>query len=368
MEDGHDEEIRSSSNCSNDLLLYCDEAPFAAEDDFSPVPPAAAIVDCDDAVDELMREYKAKERCFAPAAGGGYLRRLLHDCGGGGEGGLSSSVSSARSKAIHYILYAYGRLGLAAATAFNAANYLDRFLAINCHLSWELWMVEVVSVACLSVACKLDEVNIPPLHHLQMEEVLRHSFRASTVRDMELTLLKALQWRLACVTPYSYLQLLLLPTASPADRSLCTRLLLRCLSEPSFLRFDASVVAAAALRCTTAAAASNLTIPAPLSTQLAEECFKMMKKLALLELDSSSNSSSSSQREDQNYTAENAANHLQGTIGSTPPISVTDPFQNTTEDDDRSCSTSTVNNRSSAVIGRRRRLFGAPDIEFHEDV
>ena len=28
-------------------------------------------------------------------------------------------------------------------------------------------MVELVSVACLSVACKLDEVNIPSLHHLQ---------------------------------------------------------------------------------------------------------------------------------------------------------------------------------------------------------
>lgn len=29
---------------------------------------------------------------------------------------------------------AMGRLGLEAATAFNAANYLDRFLSINCHL------------------------------------------------------------------------------------------------------------------------------------------------------------------------------------------------------------------------------------------
>jgi hypothetical protein len=29
---------------------------------------------------------------------------------------------------------AVGRLGLAAATAFNAVNYLDRFLSINCHL------------------------------------------------------------------------------------------------------------------------------------------------------------------------------------------------------------------------------------------
>jgi hypothetical protein len=33
---------------------------------------------------------------------------------------------------------------------------------------WEAWMVELVSVACLSIACKLDEVDIPSLHHLQV--------------------------------------------------------------------------------------------------------------------------------------------------------------------------------------------------------
>lgn len=38
----------------------------------------------------------------------------------------------------------------------------------NAMQSWEVWMVEVVSVACLSVACKLDEVNIPSLHDLQV--------------------------------------------------------------------------------------------------------------------------------------------------------------------------------------------------------
>ena len=65
----------------------------------------------------------------------------------------------------------------------------------------------------------------------QMEEVTSHSFRASTIRDMELTLLKALQWRLSCVTPYSYLDLLPLPTTTAAaNRSRCIRLLLRSLS------------------------------------------------------------------------------------------------------------------------------------------
>ncbi|KAL5666787.1 hypothetical protein ACJX0J_019008, partial [Zea mays] len=145
---------------------------------------------------------------------------------------------------------AFGRLGLTVATVFNAVNYLDRFLSINCHLRWEAWMVELVSVACLSIACKLDEVNIPSLHHLQMEEVMSHSFLPATVRDMELTLLKALQWRLACVTPYSFLlPLLNTPPHTAAWTSRCTRLLIRSLAEPLFIQFDASVIASSALRC-----------------------------------------------------------------------------------------------------------------------
>jgi hypothetical protein len=69
--------------------------------------------------------------------------------------------------------------------------------------------------------------------YVQMEEVMSHSFRPSTIRDMELTLLKALQWSLACVTPFSFLQLLLplitsCTTAATASR--CTRLLIRSLS------------------------------------------------------------------------------------------------------------------------------------------
>ncbi|OEL25963.1 putative cyclin-D7-1 [Dichanthelium oligosanthes] len=120
-------------------------------------------------------------------------------------------------------------LGLSAATAFNAVNYLDRFLSINCHLRWEAWMVEL------------------------MEEAMSHSFRASSVRDMELTLLKALQWRLACVTPYSFLQLLhpfLLGGAAATAAAAATRLLIRSLAEPSLLlRFDSYVIAASAVRC-----------------------------------------------------------------------------------------------------------------------
>jgi cyclin D7 len=66
-----------------------------------------------------------------------------------------------------------------------------------------------------------------------MEEVISHSFLPAAVQDMELTLLKALQWRLACVTSYSFLQLLLpltTPHSTTTTPSRCTRLLIRSLT------------------------------------------------------------------------------------------------------------------------------------------
>ncbi|KAL6654464.1 hypothetical protein ACP70R_007929 [Stipagrostis hirtigluma subsp. patula] len=231
--DDDDDRTTSLLYCHEDPLLVATppppaSSPAAAAGDHGPSPSVADVEELDDDEELLLAEYTARQRCYAPSTG--YLEHLLME-EEQQPAASSHGVSAARAKAVHYILYAFGRLGLAPGTAFNAVNYLDRFLSINCHLRWEAWMVELVSVACLSIACKLDEVTIPSLHHLQMEEVMSHSFRSSTIRDMELTLLKALQWRLTCVTPYSFLHLLLPHgCTTPAASSRCTRLLIRSLS------------------------------------------------------------------------------------------------------------------------------------------
>ncbi|XP_062198263.1 putative cyclin-D7-1 [Phragmites australis] len=294
-------------------LLYCHEDPLVSTP--PPASPAAAVAPrgddpaaadginvlfqssslaaavIGDQQEELLMDYMARQRCYAPTRG--YLDHLLtqqQQQGSSSSPSISHGVSSARSRGVQYIIYAFGRLGLAAATAFNAVNYLDRFLSINCHLRWEVWMVELVSVACLSIACKLDEVNIPSLHDLQMEEAMSNTFRPPSIRDMELTLLKALQWRIACVTPYSFLQLLLpLITCSTSAASRCTRLLIRSLSEPSLLRFDSSVIAASALRSVALQDHHQAHVSCHISHLICRECaldkdavnecFEMMKTL-----------------------------------------------------------------------------------------
>ncbi|KAG9159202.1 hypothetical protein Leryth_018181 [Lithospermum erythrorhizon] len=100
------------------------------------------------------------------------------------------------------------RLGFSLGTIFNAANYLDRFISSNKCQGWNIWMFELLSIACLSVAAKFNETNTPPLSEFQADDDLGHCFEWRLIQRMELTLLKAIGWRLTPTTPFSYMEML----------------------------------------------------------------------------------------------------------------------------------------------------------------
>ncbi|RRT44926.1 hypothetical protein B296_00053358 [Ensete ventricosum] len=148
------------------LCLFCDEEPFV----LSPTPPppparaspssspppsmvsSAAVEDRDVMLHDLLR----REHRYLPCHG--YSHQLHR----------SSYLPAARTRAIQYIVLVCNRLNLATGTAFNAVNYLDRFISMTCTVRWEAWMMELLSVACLSTASKMDEVFMPSLHDLQV--------------------------------------------------------------------------------------------------------------------------------------------------------------------------------------------------------
>ncbi|XP_020274853.1 putative cyclin-D7-1 isoform X2 [Asparagus officinalis] len=233
---------------SNDLLLLCDERLFLS----TPSPSPGSICHCnknnisspaydsyasDEENDHLLRNYLRRERIFMSA--NGYLEQLR----------VSSELRDARFRAVRWILMARRRLSLQCGTIFAAVNYLDRFLSLNCHIKWEIWMIELSSIACLSIASKVDEVFIHSLDDFQTDD-LEHTYQSSTIVRMELTILKALDWRLICVTPYSYIDLF--TSCLPSHDSLHTRtveILYRALLEIKFVECNASVIAVSALRC-----------------------------------------------------------------------------------------------------------------------
>ncbi|XP_020113698.1 putative cyclin-D7-1 [Ananas comosus] len=266
------------------IELLCDEDPFVYSRSPSPTPTRQDIQFCSlDKNQKLSEEerreafsyFLSKEQQFAPNRE--YLKQLQ----------CSIKLSTARFKAVRYIILVCNKLSLAVGTVFNAANYVDRFLSMNSSTNWEGWMLELLSVACVSIAAKFDEVNIPSLHDLQTEE-MEHRFQASTTQDMELMILKALDWRLSCVTPFSYVDLLLplsrQHTEETTSADCVTHLLLLSLLGTSLLQFGAFVVSASAFRCALqdddGASFSDLSDLIPLEHMVKlEECYEIMKQI-----------------------------------------------------------------------------------------
>ncbi|XP_068317143.1 putative cyclin-D7-1 [Pyrus communis] len=166
----------------------------------------------------------------------------------------SNNLVIARLKSIQWFIKSSSRLNLSPGTVFYAANYLDRFMSTNHCNGWKYWMVELVSIACLSIASKFSDTYNPSLLEIQMED-LEHSFEPSTIQRVEMMVLNALGWRLASTTAYSYLELFswfldsLKPQLHEEIIALLNNLLLRAISDSKFLDYRPSVVAISALRC-----------------------------------------------------------------------------------------------------------------------
>ncbi|KAF6170245.1 hypothetical protein GIB67_035350 [Kingdonia uniflora] len=61
-------------------------------------------------------------------------------------------------------------------------------------------MTQLVIVACLSLAAKVEETQVPLLLDLQVEET-KYVFEAKTIQRMELLVLSKLHWKMNPVTP-----------------------------------------------------------------------------------------------------------------------------------------------------------------------
>ncbi|KAJ7192300.1 hypothetical protein O6H91_Y521200 [Diphasiastrum complanatum] len=105
---------------------------------------------------------------------GGYLAALQ-----------AEDIGGARSIALHWILKVRNSYSFGPLTVALAVNYFDRYLSKHLSKPWKAWMVQLLSVACLSVAAKMEEVDVPLLLDLQIEG-LEHIFEAKTIQRMEL--------------------------------------------------------------------------------------------------------------------------------------------------------------------------------------
>ncbi|KAF6170456.1 hypothetical protein GIB67_036230 [Kingdonia uniflora] len=113
------------------------------------------------------------------------------------------------------------------------------------------WPLQLLSVACLSLAAKMEELLVPSLLDIQAESV-KFIFQPRTVCRMEILVLTTLDWKLRSITPFHFIDFF----ASKANSTggfvgylvaRATQIMLVLVRETKFLEYRPSYVAAAVI-------------------------------------------------------------------------------------------------------------------------
>ncbi|KAK0575492.1 hypothetical protein LWI29_001434 [Acer saccharum] len=166
---------------------------------------------------------------------------------------LSQEIECARLESIAWILkvsfnfQTRAAFGFRFQTAYLSVTYLDQFLSRKPIDSEKLWAIKLVSVACLSLAAKMEEINVPALTEFQIDE---YNFGSNVKQRMELLVLNTLNWRLRSVTPFVFLHYFITkffndsPPTNVLSRTVA--LILSALREINLMDHRPSIIAVAA--------------------------------------------------------------------------------------------------------------------------
>ncbi|CAJ1940235.1 unnamed protein product [Sphenostylis stenocarpa] len=196
------------------------------------------VLDCPVLSGEIVLDLVGKESEHLPRAD--YLKRLL-----GGDFDLS-----VRKEALDWIWKAHAQYGFGPCSIYLSMNYLDRFLSIyELKRDSSCWSAQLLAVACLSIATKMDETKVLSSVDIQVGEP-KFVFEATAIKSMELLILTTLKWKMQALTPFSFIDYFL-------EKITCDQLLaksfilrsvglildtIRCVN---FLEFKPSEIAAA---------------------------------------------------------------------------------------------------------------------------
>ncbi|KAA0065111.1 hypothetical protein IC582_006381 [Cucumis melo] len=187
--------------------------------------------------DECLIEMVEKEAQHLPVDG--YLVKLQN-----GEldvGARKEAVDWIEKVSVHF---SFGPL-----CTYLAVNYLDRFLSAYDLPKGKAWTMQLLAVACMSLAAKLEETEVPLSLDLQVGGS-KFVFEARTIERMELLVLTTLGWRMQAVTPFSFIDHYLhrIHDDQLSIKMLIARsihLLLNIIQGIDFLEFKPSEIAAA---------------------------------------------------------------------------------------------------------------------------
>ncbi|KAG6705420.1 hypothetical protein I3842_07G178200 [Carya illinoinensis] len=132
-------------------------------------------------------------------------------------------------------------------TAYLSMTYFDRFLSRRSIDSENLWAIRLLSVACLSLAAKMEELKVPVLSEYLLED---YNFDSEVIQRMELLVLSTLEWRMCSITPFPFLYFFInkfyeeSPPSNIVSRTV--QIILAIMREVNLMGHRPSAVAAAA--------------------------------------------------------------------------------------------------------------------------
>ncbi|KAH9626247.1 hypothetical protein KSS87_001418 [Heliosperma pusillum] len=168
-----------------------------------------------------------------------------------------------RKHAFDWILKAHSYYCFGPISLCLAVNYLDRFFSIKELPKDKAWTVQLLAVACLSIAAKIEETCVPQSIELQVGDP-KYVFEPKTIQRMELLVLDTLQWKMNAITPCSFIDYSLRKLSNPnsiTDKFLFSttkvvnrsmQLVLCTIKGIDYLEFKPSEIAAAVAICVSA--------------------------------------------------------------------------------------------------------------------
>ncbi|KAJ9177386.1 hypothetical protein P3X46_012610 [Hevea brasiliensis] len=263
---------------SASINLYCNEAAsefVSSEADINPVESLSSSFPIDD--ESFVDNIFDSELDQMPET---QLVTRFHEL---------PEIVTGRQDAVNWMLKVQAYYQFRPETAYLSVNYLDRFLSFHTLPEGKGWPLQLLAVACLSVAAKLEETSVPLLLDLQTLEP-RFLFKPSTVQRMEILVMARLKWRLHIITPFYFLHYFIekLSCVSPncnnsihSVLSHSSDIIISILRVINFLDYTPSSIAAAAVLWVT-----NQTIDDPklgcihkrVNKDMVKRCYNLIKK------------------------------------------------------------------------------------------
>ncbi|XP_054799813.1 cyclin-D5-1-like [Prosopis cineraria] len=160
---------------------------------------------------------------------------------------LSDWIKTARLYAINWILKTRATFGFRFQTAYLSVTYFDRFLSRRFIDSERCWAFRLLSVACLSLAAKMEECDVPALSEFPSQD---YNFESKVIQRMELLVLCTLDWNMNFTTPFAFLPYFIpkFSNQSPPAHiwSNIMQLIFTLMTEVNLMDHRPSVIAAAA--------------------------------------------------------------------------------------------------------------------------